>query len=109
MPPMTSSRPGARAIAICAPGSKSRSMRSRSTNRDRSALALMLIDREPAARSQLLLQQRFHRRADLLVRVADPRHVGIDAQRRIERTTRRVGHDDTALFRNQRATDVVRM
>src|SRR5688572_2968786 len=108
MPPMTSSRPGARATAIGTPGSAKPRARSRAANASTSGI-VPIIAVDPAARAQRLLQQRLDLRADPCIRVADPRDLGIDVQRGIERRAARIGHDDAALLGNQRTTDVIRM
>ena len=101
---MTSSRPGARDIDIDAPRSNSRRSRSVSTNGARLSLIV-----DPSPRTKRLLQQRLDLRADVRVGVPRPRDLGLHVQRRIERPTARIGHDHAALFRDERAADVVRM
>src|SRR5687767_6344670 len=108
MPPITSSRPGARATEIDTPGSDKPRARSRAANASTSGVA-PIIAVDPATRAQRLLQQRLDLRADPCIRVADPRDLGADVQWGVERRAMRIGHDDAALLGNQRTTDVVGM
>src|SRR5512145_1269883 len=105
MPPITSSRPGARATEIGTPGSHRLRVRSRSANASTSGVA-PIIAVDPATGAQRLLQQGLDLRADPRIRVADPRHLGIDVQWRIERRATRISDDDAAFLGNQRTTDV---
>src|SRR5690242_13783765 len=114
MPPMTSSRPGARETASGTPRSNSASARNVWTNVSRSAAGCVIGLRSPGPRSlqprplgstvdeaagqQLLLQQRLDLASNVRVRVTDPGHVGLDVERCVERSAVRVAHEDAALL-----------
>ena len=110
MPPMTSSRPGARAIAIGAPGSNRRRVRSISTNSQRSTVGAHAAPPPRASRGRAApagAAVRWRRESARSRNRPRPRRHPRSAARRADAS--RVGHDDAALFGDERAADVVRM
>src|SRR5688572_17550676 len=105
MPPITSRRPGARAIAMGEAASKKRLRVSVSIKVERS----IWFSLQPSAFPQSVLQQHLHLLSNRCVRVTHPRDVGGHIQRGIQRTAGRVGDDDSELFCDERRAQVIRM
>src|SRR5687767_10172758 len=126
MPPITSSRPGARDTVSDAPRSNSARARKvsrnavkafretgrnavkafRETGRNASSSA---TTSDPPSGAQRLLKQRLHLRADVRVGVARPRDFCLDVERRVQRLAVRIGDDHAAFLRDERGADVVRV
>src|SRR5688572_22102190 len=107
MPPITSSRPGARATATGTPASNRLVARSASQNASRpleTSRIACISDvgiSDQSALTQRPLQQRLDLCLNAPVGVARPGDLGLHVQWHVERPAVLVRHDDAALLRDE--------